>query len=76
MSSDDYKRLFKQDHQEIDRTQSEAMRGWNETGRVEDIIRNTSQILNDLDAEFCRRTQLNPHWRWKPRQAKNPIWSP
>lgn len=59
MSSENFKRIFTQDRQEIDITRFEAKRGMDETARVENVLQNTSRILDDLDAEFCRRTQLD-----------------
>lgn len=60
MSSEDFRKLFIQDRQGLDTTLSEAQRGRDETARIESVLQNTSQILDDLDEEFCQRTKLDP----------------
>ena len=60
MSSEDFRNSFTQDRQGIDATLSEAKRGRDEVARVENVLQNTPKILDDLDAEFCKRTKLEP----------------
>lgn len=59
MSSEDFRKSFTRDRQGIDATLSEAKRGRDEVARVENVLQNTPKILDDLDAEFCKRTKLN-----------------
>lgn len=60
MSCEDFRKSFTQDRQGIDATLSEAKRGRDEVTRVESVLQSTPKILDDLDAEFCKRTKLEP----------------
>lgn len=58
MKSDDLKKRKANIISNIDNTLDSLTQVYNETNHACDIIGNTSEILNDLDKQFCSRTGL------------------
>lgn len=58
MRSEDFRNRKKDILHDLDDTIGGLERGAVEAGRVSDIVENTSQILDDLDARFCKQTGL------------------
>ncbi len=59
MSSQDFLRQRNAIQNSLDATCNKLQRGAEETGRVVDVLRNTPEILNNLDRQFCEKTGLN-----------------
>lgn len=60
MNSKDFERVLADSREKLDRVEADAQAGRKETARVEKLLRYTPQVLENLDAEFCRKTQLEP----------------
>lgn len=58
MNSADFRNQKKKIINNLDSTISELEKGYHETVRVHNIVKNTGQILDDLDAQFCKQTGL------------------
>ena len=58
MNSEDFKRRQQNITARMDHTGQELHIGLNETRRVKAIAQNTSEILDDLDEQFCKQTGL------------------
>lgn len=59
MSSEELRKKRASIQKRIDAALTEAERGRGEAERVADVISHTPEILDDLDREFCERTQLD-----------------
>ncbi len=58
MSSSEFRKRKEGIINRIDVTLDNMQKGYNECGRIENILANTRQILDDLDQQFCERTGL------------------
>ena len=58
MNSKDFRRWQQEILARMDQTSRELHIGLNETRRVKAIAQNTSEILDDLDEQFCKQTGL------------------
>ena len=58
MSSSKFRKRKEEIINRIDVTLDNMQKGYNECGRIENILANTRQILDDLDQQFCERTGL------------------
>lgn len=58
MSSEDFRNRKKNIVSDLDNTVNNLENGYREAVRVRSVVENTGQILDDLDARFCRATGL------------------
>lgn len=58
MSSKDFKSRIDRINSNLNDTINKLEKGYNETVRVHNVIKNTREILDDLDKQFCRSTGL------------------
>lgn len=58
MDIQNFKKRIADINSDLDNSIEEAHKGYVEANRVHDIAANTSQILDDLDEEFCKKTHL------------------
>lgn len=58
MGAEDYRNRKKAINQSIDSTINNLEKGHKEAERVYSVVNSTSNILDELDEEFCRKTQL------------------
>lgn len=59
MSSQDFRNRRNSIMSDLDDTLSDLQKGNDEATRVREVVCNTRQILDDLDEQFCKRTDLN-----------------
>ena len=58
MKSSEYKKQLADTLSNLDNTVSDLQKGYDETVRVRNVMRNTRETLDDLDEQFCRQTGL------------------
>ena len=58
MSSEDFRNRKKNIVSDLDNTVNNLENGYRDAVRVRSVVENTGQILDDLDARFCRATGL------------------
>lgn len=58
MNSEDFRNRKNKIVADLNTTIDSLEKGYQETGRVKNVVKNTSNILEDLDDQFCKKTGL------------------